>query len=91
MDWNDRLNQAQRVGSFTERDMRMAGSWLTCAVGERAAVLNLDAEDDPSDAISRHGIDFMYAVTNQDPAKARRLFHLIQRWGARRQRREAIA
>lgn len=81
MDWNDRLNRAEKAGIFTQKDRIMAGSWLTCAVGERAVTLNLNPEDDPSEAIEGLGLRFLDAVLSNRYLEARRLLSLIQRWG----------
>jgi len=91
MDWNDRLNRADKAGGFTMKDKAMANEWDTCAVGERAVTLNRHPVDDPSPAIKRLGLRLQRAVENDHYVGARRFFLLIQRWGARRPRREASA
>lgn len=90
MNWKDRLIRAEKAGGFTFKDRKMAGSWLTCAVGERAEVLNL-TEEEPSRAIENLGLNFLRAVNTNQLYNARRCFNLIQRWGARRLKREARA
>jgi hypothetical protein len=34
MTWTERLQAAVKRGKFTARDMKLAGDWGTCAVGE---------------------------------------------------------
>ena len=35
MTWEERLIEAEKVGFFTDEDEELAGSYETCAVGER--------------------------------------------------------
>lgn len=37
--WRDRLYRARKRGRFTQRDIDLAGSFTSCAIGERSLVL----------------------------------------------------
>lgn len=84
MKWNARLNRAEKTGKFTDEDITLAGSWLTCAVGERAETLDRDPIGITTAAVDKAGVEFCFHVSNNDVKKARNSYNRIQQWGARR-------
>ena len=88
MNWNARLERATKRGHFTDSNLRLAGSWLTCAVGERARHLGKaplsDEDPDIPYKIEAAGMAFFDAVCRNNVPEARKLYARIQRWGAQR-------
>ncbi len=87
MDWNERLERAEKRGHFTNANFRLAGAWRTCAVGERAEQLGEPLTGNPNNmpkSVKDAGAAFYGAMWANDIPLARKLYARIQRWGARR-------
>ena len=74
--WIDRLSKAVKRGKFTNDDIKRAGDWSRCAVGEKhrtfpkvVVMLHNKSEYGPIDeTLDQLGIDFAIAVeTNNIP------------------------
>ena len=74
MSWAKRIQAAVKRGRFTPSDMKLAGSWSTCAVGERPRKITgvyMYSKGNgggfglsPSSPFDAPGMDFMRAVEN---------------------------
>ncbi len=82
LSWAVRLERAEKRGKFTEQEVSYAGSWLSCAVGERHGYPRkpgyqyiTEFRDSPE---YRLGLEFDTAVYDQDIPEAKRIYQLIQ-------------
>lgn len=81
LSWEERIATAEREGRFTDADKDAADvSWLTCAVGERAAQDGLDAVTIvfSDEIIGSAGVEFGIAVRENRIAAAREWYETIQ-------------
>lgn len=74
MTWEERLIEAEKVGFFTDEDEELAGSYETCAVGERhhIGIPKLGTE------LYRLGMLFNIAVIHGNIALAWEIYRDIQ-------------
>lgn len=82
--WSERITAAEKRGKFTDREIDIARSWTTCAVGEKRnyseAIMKLD-----NDAFDKFmetqecklGLSFSWAVDAHDFTNAERLYEEI--------------
>lgn len=82
LSWAIRIEQAEKRGRFTTVDIRLAESFLTCAIGERhnGRFPTLDAyqSNHPLNREYILGMHFFTEVKNQSLTEARRLYEEIQ-------------
>ena len=84
MDWKARLARAEKAGYFTNLDLRLAGQWASCALGERSAQLIGErlSDDLPGipDFITLEALEFVGAVELDAMSDARAAYDAIQAW-----------
>lgn len=91
MNWKKRIERAKKKGKFNATDRELAESWNTCAVGEHFAIVDENLRVlGPSgsfggsltrrDKIAGKGIDFSYAVDDDDFKWASELLKKIARF-----------
>lgn len=73
MTWEERLIEAEKVGFFTDEDEELAGSYATCAVGERHYIV-----PKLGSVLDRLGMLFDIAVTRGNIALAWEAYRDIQ-------------
>lgn len=82
LSWAVRLDQAEQRGRFNKVDIRLAESFLTCAIGERhnGKFPTLDAYQSTSPLNHEYvlGMHFFTEVKAQNISEARRIYQEIQ-------------
>lgn len=77
MTWRDRIRTAMLsdTSTFTRADKKAVGSYLTCALSEKASIRDFK-NIDYAELLGRK---FMGAVTFDEPVRAARIYNLIQK------------
>lgn len=72
--WKDRIRRARQRGKFLEADIRLAGNFHTCALGEinmgGAERFSVNLIERVSPVLYRAAMNFMYAVRDNEFDKA---------------------
>lgn len=83
--WSARLQRAEQRGYFSHAEVKLAANWGQCAIGERRHAVGLGrldpkeaAKRDRSDPQVDAGLQFFWAVTQNDVATAREVYNVIQ-------------
>jgi len=77
MTWAERIELAEKTGTFTHWDRTRVAEWITCAVGEKHGL----AWGEHSAELATLGMEFFHAVFANDIASAKRSHDMIQRVG----------
>ena len=92
--WSIRLIRARIRGKFTEADLTLSEQWETCAVGEQLGFPRaelpieergfslpayLSQKNPVFEQADSHGMEFMYAVRNDEPHEAIKHYLAIRR------------
>ena len=81
MRWKARLTRAERREAFCPDDILLAGSWSSCALGERTRDLSLDADTFAwKQAQRRQGNAFFKQVERDQIEQAKATYAAIQQW-----------
>lgn len=86
MNWHERINRTEQRGRFTEFDISLAASWVTCACGEQdtripryGSTTVTYSEFEPTDEIlSTSGKLFFSAVMNNEFERSRKVLAAIE-------------
>mgnify|MGYP001565506844 FL=1 len=76
MTWEQRIDQAEARGGFTEEDGLDAEGWPSCAWGETTHIFTRPQNK----RVFSWGIAFANAISDNQVSKARRLLRQIQRY-----------